>query len=60
MIKEALLAAGKAAFVHHRRVAAFYRAVTGPGVVHLDASRPLDEVVEAAWGAIERVANHGS
>lgn len=41
----------------HRRVAAFYRAVEGPGVVHLDASRPLDAVVEAAWGAIERVAS---
>lgn len=37
----------------HRRVAAFYRAVEGPGVVHLDASLPLDAVVEAAWGAIE-------
>ena len=37
----------------HRRVAAFYRAVQGPGVVHLDASLPLDAVVEAAWGAIE-------
>ncbi|HSE28858.1 MAG TPA: dTMP kinase [Gemmatimonadales bacterium] len=44
----------------HRRVAAFYRAVGGPGVVHLDASRPLDEVAEAAWGAIEKVASHES
>jgi dTMP kinase len=44
----------------HRRVAAFYRAVEGPGVVHLDASRPLDAVVEAAWGEIMKVASHES
>lgn len=63
--RERQLAAGKTgdrldreAEAFHRRVAAFYRAVQGPGVVHLDASRPLDEVVAAAWGEIRKVASH--
>ncbi len=39
----------------HRRVAAFYRGVRGPGIVHLDGSRPVNEVAEAAWDAVEGV-----
>lgn len=39
----------------HRRVSGFYRAFEGPGVVHLDASRPADEVAAAAWAAVERI-----
>lgn len=37
----------------HRRVGAFYRAVEGPGVVHLDATRPPHEVAEMAWAEVE-------
>lgn len=65
--RERQLAAGKTgdrldreAEEFHRRVAAFYRGVGGRGVVHLDASRPVEEVVEAAWGAIEKVASRES
>lgn len=39
----------------HRRVTAFYRAVRGPGIVHLDAGRPVDEVVAAAWAEVEKL-----
>ncbi|HXE58020.1 MAG TPA: dTMP kinase [Gemmatimonadales bacterium] len=36
----------------HERVAAAYRAAEGPGVVHLDATRPPDQVLEEAWRAL--------
>jgi dTMP kinase len=36
----------------HRRVAARYRAEAGPGVVHLDAALPADELEERAWAAL--------
>lgn len=36
----------------HRRVAAFFRSVTGDGIVHLDATRSADEVEAAAWRAV--------
>lgn len=36
----------------HRRVAEFYRNVTGPGVLHLDATRPPAVLLEAAFQAI--------
>ena len=36
----------------HRRVAARYREEQGPGVVHLDATLPLETLAERAWGAI--------
>jgi dTMP kinase len=37
----------------HERVAAAFREASGPGVVHLDASRSIDEVTAAAWAAVE-------
>ena len=36
----------------HRRVTARYRAETGPGIVHLDASVGADALVEQAWAAL--------
>ena len=36
----------------HRRVAARYRAETGPGIVHLDAALPPAALAERAWSAI--------
>jgi dTMP kinase len=36
----------------HRRVAARYRAETGPGIVHLDATRSPASLAEEAWGAV--------
>jgi len=36
----------------HRRVAARYRAESGPGIVHLDASVAPDELAERAWAAL--------
>lgn len=33
----------------HERVAAAYRAASGPGIVHLDADRPASAVLDAAW-----------
>jgi dTMP kinase len=39
----------------HERVSAAYRAATGPGVVHLDASVPAGALAEAAWGALKKV-----
>jgi len=33
----------------HQRVAARYRAETGPGVVHLDATLPGDQIAALAW-----------
>ena len=40
----------------HQRVAARYRAETGPGIVHLDASLPPTELAELAWAAIVAAA----
>jgi dTMP kinase len=40
----------------HRRVAARYREESGPGVVHLDATRPAEQLALAAWEAL--VAAH--
>jgi dTMP kinase len=37
----------------HERVGRAYRRLEGPGIVHLDASRPPDEVVELAWRAVQ-------
>lgn len=39
----------------HQRVAAYYRKVTGPGVVHLDGSQSPDDLLAAALAAIDRV-----
>lgn len=39
----------------HQRVNAAYRAATGPGVVHLDASGSPDEVAQGAWSALKGV-----
>jgi dTMP kinase len=36
----------------HQRVAARYRAETGPGVIHLDATLPPDELASLAWSAL--------
>lgn len=36
----------------HRRVAARYRAESGPGIVHLDATRPPDALAAEAWAAL--------
>jgi dTMP kinase len=33
----------------HRRVAEAFRQATGPGVVHLDATRPAEQVLQTAW-----------
>jgi dTMP kinase len=37
----------------HRRVRDAYRAAQGPGIVHLDASRPKAVVQEAAWREVQ-------
>jgi dTMP kinase len=37
----------------HERVAAAFREAAGPGIVHLDASRPVDEVGALAWAEVE-------
>ena len=36
----------------HRRVAEFYRAVTGPGIMHLDASESPAILLDASFRAI--------
>ncbi len=36
----------------HQRVAARYRAETGPGVVHLDATMTPEALAEQAWAAV--------
>ncbi len=36
----------------HRRVVARYRAETGPGIVHLDATLPPSALADRAWAAI--------
>ena len=43
------------AVAFHERVNAAYRAATGPGVIHLDASRPAAKVEEDAWRALAAV-----
>ncbi len=40
----------------HDRVLAAYRAASGPGVVHLDATAAKKTVLEAAWRALQAVA----
>jgi dTMP kinase len=40
----------------HRRVARFYVSVRGDGVTHLDARLPPDQLLQAAWTEILRVA----
>lgn len=37
----------------HRRVAAAFAAAQGPGIVHLDAARPADEVAASAWTVVD-------
>jgi hypothetical protein len=37
----------------HERVAAAFRGAAGPGIVHLDAGRSVDEVGALAWAAVE-------
>lgn len=36
----------------HERVAAVFRRAGGPGIVHLDARQPADQVQAAAWQAL--------
>jgi dTMP kinase len=36
----------------HARVAARYRAESGPGIVHLDATAPPDALLDRAWAAV--------
>lgn len=38
----------------HDRVAAYFAALTGSGVVHLDATQAPDAVVDRAWREVER------
>jgi len=40
----------------HDRVLAAYRAATGPGVVHVDATASKKTVLETAWRALQAVA----
>lgn len=42
--------------VFHDRVRAVYRAATGPGVVHVDATASKRTVLETAWRALQAVA----
>ena len=37
----------------HARVANVFRNATGPGLVHLDAALPSEQVLRLAWGEIE-------
>lgn len=37
----------------HERVGAVFRSATGPGVVHLDATRSPEQVLHAAWEVVE-------
>ena len=39
----------------HQRVNAAYRAATGPGVVHLDATGSAESVAQGAWAALKRL-----
>jgi dTMP kinase len=38
----------------HDRVAAAFAAARGRGIVHLDATRPAEDVERRAWGAVRR------
>jgi dTMP kinase len=40
----------------HRRVAEAFAAAQGPGIVHLDARRPADEVAGWAWKLVSEVS----
>ncbi len=40
----------------HDRVLAAYRAATGPGVVHVDATASKQTVLETAWQALQAIA----
>ncbi len=39
----------------HRRVAAAFAAAQGPGIVHLDASCPAEEVAASAWKMVSEL-----
>ncbi len=39
----------------HRRVAAAFAAAQGPGIIHLDAARPADEVAALAWKMVNEL-----
>lgn len=36
----------------HDRVAGVFQAATGPGIVHLDATQPPEQVLRAAWSEV--------
>ncbi len=38
----------------HERVAQAYRSADAPGIVHVDASRPAEQVLESAWGLLQQ------
>ncbi len=38
----------------HARVAAVFRDASGPGLTHLDAALPAEEVLRRAWAALEQ------
>lgn len=38
----------------HERVGLVFRSATGPGVVHLDATLPPEQVLHAAWQEVEQ------
>lgn len=38
----------------HQRVAEFFATAAGPGIAHLDATRPADELEERAWAVVRR------
>lgn len=38
----------------HARVAEVFRNATGPGIVHLDATRSPEQVLQGGWDAVER------
>ena len=40
----------------HRRVLDYYLAVKGAGVRHLDARRPPDQLLQAAWAEVRKAA----
>jgi dTMP kinase len=39
----------------HRRVAAAFAAAQGPGIIHLDAARPADELADSAWTIVNEM-----
>lgn len=38
----------------HKRVAEAYRSADGPGIVHVDASRPAEQVLESVWRMLQQ------